>query len=134
PCRDEGGGPAGRTRGVTHMTSEVLTGGPWCSPPWGAASRPGRSLLSAPVSEGMVAGRLPAGPEPPGGPVGRRGLPERVGRRQPQRQQADGAQVGAARGDVALAEEPLVPREPDRQPAVRVERPRGAHHPPLHGR
>ena len=46
-----------------------------------------------------------------------------VGRRQAERQQADGAEVQAAGRDVGLADARLVAAEADAQPAVGVERP-----------
>src|SRR3954447_7746131 len=74
-------------------------------------------------SEGVVDGERLPGPRFRRRPGLRWRRPEVVRRWKPERQQADGTEVQAARRDVRFADAGLVAAETDAQPAVGVERP-----------
>ena len=81
-----------------------------------------RLLHPPPGLQRVVDGERGAGPGQPGGPWLCRLRPERIVRRQAERQERGRTQIEAAGRDVALADARLMSGQADAQPAVRVER------------
>src|SRR3954470_23386247 len=81
----------------------------------------------------VIRGEVDAVPRSLRSPIHPSAAPELIGRRQPQRQQANGAEVATSGRDVVLRHRRLMATEADAQPAALVERSRRLGHPPDHG-
>src|SRR5215203_3589225 len=86
-----------------------------------------------PSTNGLVRRQVDPRPEGLGRPRLRWSTPERVAGGQSQREETHGAQVGAPRGDVALADLRLMASEPYREPTCSIEGARRAHRAADHG-